>query len=45
VKIPAVTSLQEAWERVRAKYGPDVKVGYFPYGKWIVTGRGADGKL
>ncbi|MGB9592788.1 MAG: lactate racemase domain-containing protein [Anaerolineae bacterium] len=45
VKIPAVTSLQEAWERVRAKYGPDVKVGHFPYGKWVVTGRGADGKL
>jgi nickel-dependent lactate racemase len=36
VKIPAVDSLQKAYEMVRAKYGPDLRVGNFPYGKWIV---------
>ena len=36
VQIPAVTSMQEAYDRVRAKYGADLKVGSFPYGKWIV---------
>jgi nickel-dependent lactate racemase len=36
VKIPAVTSLAEAYDRVRAKYGPDMKVGNFPYGKWVI---------
>jgi hypothetical protein len=36
VKIPAVDSLQEAYDMVRDKYGRDLKVGNFPYGKWIV---------
>jgi nickel-dependent lactate racemase len=36
VKIPAVDSLQKAYDKVRAKYGPDLRVGNFPYGKWIV---------
>ncbi len=36
VKIPAVDSLQKAYDMVRAKYGPDLRVGNFPYGKWIV---------
>jgi nickel-dependent lactate racemase len=36
VKIDAVTSLKEAYDKVRAKYGSDLKVGNFPYGKWIL---------
>jgi len=36
VKIPAVVSMSEAIERVKAKYGADMKVGNFPYGKWVV---------
>jgi len=36
VKIKAVTSLAEAYEMVKARYGPDIKVGNFPYGKWIL---------
>jgi nickel-dependent lactate racemase len=36
VKIPAVDSLQKAYDMVRDKYGPDLRVGNFPYGKWIV---------
>lgn len=36
VKIPAVDSLQKAYDMVRDKYGRDLKVGNFPYGKWIV---------
>jgi nickel-dependent lactate racemase len=36
VKIPAVDSLQKAYDMVQAKYGPDLRVGNFPYGKWIV---------
>lgn len=36
VKIPAVASMSEAIERVKAKYGADMKVGNFPYGKWVV---------
>lgn len=37
VKIPAVTSMAEAYERVHAKYGPNLRLGNFPYGKWVVT--------
>lgn len=37
VGIPAVTSLAEAYGSVVAKYGPNVRVGSFPYGKWVVT--------
>jgi len=36
VKIPAVTSLEEAFERTKAAYGKDLKAGAFPYGKWVV---------
>jgi nickel-dependent lactate racemase len=36
VKIEAVASLTEAYEKVKAKHGPDLKVGHFPYGKWIL---------
>ncbi|MGQ9599433.1 MAG: lactate racemase domain-containing protein [Anaerolineae bacterium] len=36
VQVPAVTSMAEAWQIVRERYGPGVKVGNFPYGKWIV---------
>ncbi len=36
VKIPAVDSLETAYAMVRDKYGPDLTVGNFPYGKWIV---------
>lgn len=36
VSIPAVDSMDNAWEVVQRKYGPDMKVGNFPYGKWIV---------
>ena len=39
VKIPAVTSWEKALNVVREKYGPDMKVGHFPYGKWVVTER------
>jgi len=37
VKIPAVTSLAEAYALVRTQYGPEVRIGNFPYGKWVVT--------
>ncbi len=37
VKIPAVTSLARAYDMVLTRYGPDLRVGSFPYGKWIVT--------
>jgi nickel-dependent lactate racemase len=44
VKIQAVTSLKEAYDMVKARYGPDLKVGNFPYGKWILpTGLNAPG--
>lgn len=36
VQIPAVTSMGEAWAMVQERHGPDMKVGNFPYGKWIV---------
>ena len=36
VQIPAVVSMSEAVERVKVKYGADMKVGNFPYGKWVV---------
>lgn len=36
VKIDAVTSLEEAFEKAVKKYGPGMKVGHFPYGKWVL---------
>lgn len=36
VKITAVVSMSEAIKRVKAKYGADMKIGNFPYGKWVV---------
>ena len=36
VKIPAVESFDEALEMIYARYGNDVKIGNFPYGKWVV---------
>jgi lactate racemase len=36
VKIPAVDSLGSALERVRSTYGPGMKVGHFPHGKWVI---------
>jgi hypothetical protein len=36
VQIKAVTSLQAALDLVKEKYGPDVRVGHFPYGKWVI---------
>jgi hypothetical protein len=36
VKIKAVTSLQEAFEMAGKKFGPGMKVGHFPYGKWVL---------
>ena len=36
VRIPAVDSLEKAYEQARSKYGPDLRVGNFPYGKWVV---------
>lgn len=36
VRIPAVSTMQEAFDRVTAKYGKDLRAGSFPYGKWIV---------
>ncbi|MGQ9676873.1 MAG: lactate racemase domain-containing protein [Chloroflexota bacterium] len=41
VRIPAVTTLAEAWEMVLTKYGPNLRAGSFPYGKWVVE-RGED---
>ena len=39
VQIPAVDSLQEAYERVQTQYGSEMRVGNFPYGKWVVPAR------
>jgi nickel-dependent lactate racemase len=36
VQIKAVTSLQAALDMVKEKYGPEVRVGHFPYGKWVI---------
>ncbi len=36
VGLGAVDSLQKAYELVRSQYGPGMKVGNFPYGKWVV---------
>ena len=36
VRIPAVDSLEKAYEQALNKYGPDARVGNFPYGKWVV---------
>ncbi len=35
-KITAVSSLEEAFEKVKKEYGHDVRVGNFPYGKWVL---------
>ena len=39
VQIPAVDSLQEAYEKVQARYGTEVRIGHFPYGKWVVPAK------
>ncbi len=36
VKIRAVTSIQAAFDLMKGKYGPDLRVGHFPYGKWVL---------
>ena len=36
VKIKAVTTLDEAFKIAGKKFGPDMKVGHFPYGKWVL---------
>ncbi len=36
VKIPAVTSLDQAYEIVRERYGAGLRIGHFPYGKWTI---------
>jgi nickel-dependent lactate racemase len=36
VKINAVTSLEAAYDLAKEKYGPEMRVGHFPYGKWVV---------
>ena len=36
VQIPAADSLQQAYEKVQARYGLEMRVGNFPYGKWVV---------
>ena len=36
VKMKAVTSLQKAFEMAQKKLGPDMRVGHFPYGKWVL---------
>ena len=39
VQIPAVDSLQKAYETVQDRYGLEMRVGNFPYGKWVVPTR------
>ena len=36
VQIRAVTSLEAAFQLVKEKYGPGVRIGHFPYGKWVL---------
>ena len=36
IKIKAVTSLEEAFEMAGKKFGSNMKVGHFPYGKWVL---------
>ena len=36
VKIPAVDSIEKAYAMVSETYGPNMKIGNFPYGKWVV---------
>jgi nickel-dependent lactate racemase len=36
VGIKALTSLKEAYDLVRRKHGPDLKLGHFPHGKWVL---------
>ena len=35
-RITAVTSLQQAYELAREKHGKNMRVGNFPYGKWVL---------
>ena len=39
VKIKAVATLEEAFKIAGKKFGPDMKVGHFPYGKWVLPKR------
>lgn len=34
--ITAVTSLEQAYELARQKHGDTMRVGNFPYGKWVL---------
>lgn len=36
IKIKAVTSIEDAFEMAREKHGSDMRVGNFPYGKWVL---------
>lgn len=36
VKIKAVTTIGEAFQIAGKKFGSDMKVGHFPYGKWVL---------
>ncbi|UCF91437.1 MAG: DUF2088 domain-containing protein [Desulfobacterales bacterium] len=36
VQIPAVASIHEAYAMARTQYGSGMRVGNFPYGKWVV---------
>jgi nickel-dependent lactate racemase len=36
VKIKAVTSLKDAFEMALKKFGPNMSVGHFPFGKWVI---------
>ena len=36
IKIKAVTSLEAAVDLARKKHGPGMRVGNFPYGKWVL---------
>jgi nickel-dependent lactate racemase len=35
-RITAVTSLDQAYELAQEKHGPSMRVGNFPYGKWVL---------
>ncbi|MBU1154597.1 MAG: DUF2088 domain-containing protein [Proteobacteria bacterium] len=35
-RITAVTSLEQAYELAQEKHGKDMRVGNFPYGKWVL---------
>jgi len=36
MKVKAVTSIEDAFEMAREKHGSDMRVGNFPYGKWVL---------